>query len=68
MFDIEGDPSIKSLETEVLSKLSSLIPPDPPNRSTSPSISTRQLPSDNQFIGLEQAMKELLELEKGKLP
>ena len=61
MFDIERDTSTNKLESDVLSRCLSLIPDDVPTLSVS---KNRQLPSDNKQVSLEDALRELQEIEK----
>ena len=61
MLKIERDPSIASLEQELYSRLAAAIPPDPVLASPP---STKQLPSDNKPVSVEDAIRELQELEK----
>ena len=61
MFDIERDTSTNKLESDVLSRCLSLIPDDAPTLSVS---KNRQLPSDNKQVSLEDALRELQEIEK----
>ena len=62
MFDIERDPLLNQLEDDVLSRCLSLIPDEV---TTSVAATTnRQLPSDNRQVTLEDALRELQEIEK----
>ena len=62
VFDIDRDPSVSKLESDVLSRCLSLVPDE-----VTPSVdipTNRQLPSDNRQVSLEDALRELRELEK----
>ena len=60
MFEVERDPFFSKLENETLSKLAEIVPPEP----VAPVKSNKQLPSDNKFVSVEDALKELEELNK----
>jgi len=60
MFEIERDPFIDKIENETLSKLAEIVPPEPVEHVKS----SKQLPSDNKFVSVEDALRELEDLKK----
>lgn len=55
---VERDPGIKKLEQDVFARIHEIVKPEPLQDTTTPDAQI-------EFVSLEQAMKELEELESG---